>query len=234
MRPLPLPEAVAAEPCPVVLLVVPEDVPLVVVLGTCDGDAGTVLPRPGVVFPRLGVVFPRLGVVLPRLGTWPGSAGTAGTAGPAVVVPGVEESGGVTTTCGFVVVPVVPVPPVVLWLELVAPGRCAGGGPSGNTQVTSRFEQKSGIVVRSLDASAANASGTAEIADSAAAAASVHLRVFIEISWARGAFALPLQTSGRSPLKRSHRVEGLRLSTSYDVPQRARPTLNLDGYTGNQ
>jgi hypothetical protein len=91
-------------------------------------------------------------------------------------VPPVELTGGVMTTVEPVVVPVVPVvpavpgapgvttvvpvvEPVVPVVPLVVP-RAAGTPPAvpappGRRQVTSRSEQKAGIVVRSVDASAA-------------------------------------------------------------------------------
>jgi hypothetical protein len=137
-------------------------VPLVVVLGTCEGSAGTVLPRPG-------VVLPRLGTVLPRFGNCPGKAGTAGTVGVAVVVPPVNP-GAVEGVAGGVTTVLLP----------AAGGARGGGAPSGSTQLTSRFEQKSGIVVRSLDASAADANGVVVTAVRAAASAtSIDFRVFM-------------------------------------------------------
>ncbi|HYH42371.1 MAG TPA: hypothetical protein VD867_10330 [Burkholderiales bacterium] len=80
--------------------------------------------------------------------------------------PLVELTGGVITTVdpvavevpvGLVVVPVVVVDPLVV---AALPAVLRGGGapaapPSGKRQVTSRLEQKSGIEVRSVEASAA-------------------------------------------------------------------------------
>ena len=147
---------------PVVPPVVPVAAPLVVVLGTCEGSAGTVLPR-------LGVVLPKLGTVLPRLGNCPDKAGTAGTVGVAVVVPPVNP-GAVEGVAGGVTIALLP----------AAGAARRGGAPSGNTQLTSRFEQKSGIVVRSLDASAADASGVVVIAvREAASATSIDFGVYM-------------------------------------------------------
>lgn len=59
-------------------------------------------------------------------------------------------------------------------------GGTRGGAPSGNTQFTSRSEQKSGMVVRAVDASAADASGAAVRAVRAAATAtSIDFGVFM-------------------------------------------------------
>jgi hypothetical protein len=117
-----------------------------------------------------------LGTLPVALGTWPGRAGTEGTVGlgeaPVVVplavvppladpatpgvlnpaAPPVEVAGGVITT----VEPVVPVVPAGAEVEPVAGGMLrTAPPPSGSRHVTSRFEQNSGIVVRSLEASAA-------------------------------------------------------------------------------
>jgi hypothetical protein len=177
----------------VVLLVVPLEVPPLVALGTLPG-------RPG----ALPVI----------VGTWPGSAGTDGTVGPPLVVPGlvpvvvavpepvitgvlpsapVDVLGGVMTTVlpppvvAPVVVPAVPVAPgvpvdpvVVLVEPDVPPAPRTAGVPSGNRHVTSRFEQKSGIVVRSLDASAAKLLDMDPPATAAATAKKMNLRVVME------------------------------------------------------
>ena len=149
----------------VVLLVVPDGVPLVVSDGTLPGSAGTV---PG-----------SEGTVPESDGTLPGKAGTAGTVGPAALaVPAVEVVGCVTTVVtpsavagGMTTVPVRPagaptgagvvvfvfVPGVVVLgggLVPPTPVTTRGGAPSGSTQFTSRFEQKSGIVVRSVESAA--------------------------------------------------------------------------------
>jgi hypothetical protein len=105
-----------------------------------------------------------------------------------VVVPGarpgvVGVTGGVTTT---VFPPGAVVPGAVLPEVPPVPAVARGGTPpSGRTHVTSRFEQKSGMVVRSLEASAAEARGVAATTASVAATASnMIFRVFIESSWA--------------------------------------------------
>jgi GST-like protein len=163
-------------PVEVELLVVPDEVPPVVSDGTVPGRLGT---PPG-----------RLGTPLDKVGTPPGSAGTAGTVGPvALVVPtggvttvvtpeavvggmttGVRPAGAPAAAEGVVVVVVIPddagVPP---------PVTTRGEPPSGSTQFTSRFEQKSGMVVRSVD-SAASAVFTSAVTDSAAKAAEMALK----------------------------------------------------------
>jgi hypothetical protein len=176
----------------VVLLVVPLEVPPLVALGTLPGRPGT-----------LPVI----------VGTWPGSAGTDGTVGPPLVVPGlvpalvpvpepvitgvlprepVDVLGGVMTTVlpppvgapvvppvVLPVVPVAPVDPVLVEPDVPAVPRTAGV-PSGNRHVTSRFEQKSGIVVRSLDASAAKLLDKDPPATAAATAKKMNLRVVMK------------------------------------------------------
>jgi hypothetical protein len=111
-----------------------------------------------------------LGTVLPG-GIWPGGLGTCpaeGTVGMAVVVP--EETGGVTTTFGpgTVVVPDAD--------SLAATPALRGGAlPSGRTHVTSRLVQKSGIVVRSVDTSAAAVGAATDTVSAAATATSMGL-----------------------------------------------------------
>jgi hypothetical protein len=160
-------------PVEVELLVVPDDVPPVVSEGT-----------PPV---RLGTPPGRLGTPLDKVGTPPGSAGTAGTLGPvALVVPagGVTTVvtpeavvGGITTTGVRPAGAPVAVEGVVVGVVVLPedagvppPVTTRGEPPSGRTQFTSRLEQKSGMVVRSVE-SAATAMFESDVADSAAKAA---------------------------------------------------------------
>lgn len=119
---------------PVPLLVV---VPLVVVLGTPDGSVVVV-------------------------GTWLGNVETDGTLGEGpVAVPELFTAGGVVITVvtpGVVggVTVVLPERPVWDCGEVPAggPTRRGGAALSGSTQVTSRSEQKSGMLVRSVSSAA--------------------------------------------------------------------------------
>jgi hypothetical protein len=130
------------------LLVVPLEVPPLVALGTLPVALGTLPGRAGTdgtVGPREASVGAPL-VVVPPLA----DPATPGVLNPAA--PPVEVAGGVMTT----VDPVVPVVPVGVAVEPVAGGMLRTAPlPSGKRHVTSRFEQNSGIVVRSLEASAA-------------------------------------------------------------------------------
>jgi len=127
----------------VLLLVVPVEAVPLVALGTWPGRAGTEPDRVGTWAGSAGTCPDSVGTPPVTLGTCPGSAGTDGTLGVAPTLPApvlVEPTGGVMTTVES------PRP--------AAPRARRGGGPSGNTHVTSRFEQKSGIAVRSVASAA--------------------------------------------------------------------------------
>jgi hypothetical protein len=147
---VPLVVPVVPVPVDVLLLVVPEAVPPVV--------------REGMPPDSVGMPPGSAGTDPENVGTLPGSAGTAGTVGPllvgaviTVVTPDVVV-GGITTVpadaplgatgvvLGVVAVVLDDVPPT--------PVTTRGGAPSGSTQFTSRFEQKSGIDVRSVESAA--------------------------------------------------------------------------------
>jgi hypothetical protein len=127
----------------VLLLVVPVEAVPLVALGTWPGRAGTEPDRVGTWAGSAGTCPDSVGTPPVTLGTCPGSAGTDGTLGVAPTPPApvlVEPTGGVMTTVES------PSP--------AAPRARRGGGPSGNTHVISRFEQKSGIAVRSVASAA--------------------------------------------------------------------------------
>jgi hypothetical protein len=87
---------------------------------------------------------------------------------PTEVVPVV--CGAVITTCAFVAEPVA--------LPIAGEAALGRGGPSGSRHVTSRLEQKSGMVVRSVDGSAAKAFAPTTI-DTAAATPRMNIKMGI-------------------------------------------------------
>jgi GST-like protein len=148
------------------LLVVPDELPPVVSDGTVPGRLGT---APG-----------RLGTPPDKVGTPPGNAGTAGTLGPVVPTGGVITVvtpevvvGGITTGVRPAGAPIAAEGVVVggaVDAGVPPPVTTRGVPPSGSTQFTSRLEQKSGIVVRSVE-SAARTLPDRAVPQSAAAAA---------------------------------------------------------------
>jgi hypothetical protein len=124
------------------------------------------VPLPVLLVVPLAVVAPL--VVVPLLA----DPATPGVLNPAA--PPVEGAGGVITT----VEPVDPVVPVGAEVEPVAGGMPrTAPPPSGSRHVTSRFEQNSGIVVRSLEASAAYPAGSEPPVSAAVIAKKISLRV---------------------------------------------------------
>ena len=160
-----LPEALPdVVPLPVVPAVVPVAVP------------PAVLP----VVPLEVVPLVALGTFVPAVGGLLGRAGTAGTVKAGEVPVAAEFAGGVITT----VEPVEPlVPPIVLpVVPVVVPTAGALRTPPvspGRIQVTSRFVQKSGIELRSADASAALDVDIDPPARAAATAKKISLRVIM-------------------------------------------------------
>ncbi len=183
VAPTPAPPAAVPVVLPVpVLLVVPADVPLLVALGTPPVVLGTPLVALGIWPGRTeGTVGAVALLFLPPADEVEADPPVPGVLKPAAAPP-LELTGGVITTVEPGV-PVVPDVPPVLPVTVVVPAvplfpafsRAAGTlpappAPPGKRQVTSRFEQKSGIVVRSVDASAAWALGN-DIPTTAAAKA---------------------------------------------------------------
>jgi hypothetical protein len=93
---VPEPEVVAPAVAPpeAALPVVPPDEPVSVAVP--DAVVPPVV-RLGTWPDKLGTCAGKLGTAPGRLGTWLGKAGTAGTVGPAVVVPAGDPTGGVMT-----------------------------------------------------------------------------------------------------------------------------------------
>lgn len=161
--------ALPLDPVPdvVPVAVLPEDV-LPVALAPPFVSEGTPVSS-------VGTPLDSVGTPLESVGTPLENVGTAGTVGPAeFAVPPVEALGDVTTVVtplvaeGVTPVPVRPaVAPVVTVVvvgvavfvvpvadDVPIPVTIRGAPPSGTTQFTSRFEQKSGIVVRSVGSAA--------------------------------------------------------------------------------
>ncbi|MDB5901226.1 MAG: hypothetical protein JWM26_104, partial [Betaproteobacteria bacterium] len=178
------------------LLVVPDEVPPVVSDGTVPG--------------RLGIPPGRLGMPPDKVGTPPGNAGTDGTLGPVVPTGGVITVvtpevvvGGITTGVRPAGAPVAAEGVVVVGGAVDAgvppPVTTRGVPPSGSTQFTSRLEQKSGIVVRSVESAARTPpdSAMAQSAAAAAEAAIVAIRLCMEGSSGK-CFARCKQRAGQS------------------------------------
>jgi hypothetical protein len=156
---------------PAVLLVVPLAVPPVVNVGTCAGRPGTAAGRLGTPEEAVGTDGTEsmlLVVALPLVPT--GGVTTVVTVDdPWVVNPACGDDDGVGVGIGVGVV-------------LVGGARIRTGGVlSGNTQFTSRFAQKSGMLVRSVVSAAC-----AVIAPATASAAETSIinrhKVFIAIT----------------------------------------------------